>query len=75
MTDTGEPILTEPVVTGLSDEEDAQRHLALRFNPDLRFCPNCETVIDSKLTGFYCPRCSETLQTVGSRARHRKHTK
>lgn len=62
-----------PVPTGLSEEEDAQRYLALRFNPDLKFCPNCEVVVDGNLTGFYCHTCTDTLQEVGTAPRRKKH--
>lgn len=64
----------EPVVTGLSDEEDARRHLARRFNPDLKFCPNCEMIMDAKKTGFFCPHCRDTLAEIGTQPRRRKHT-
>lgn len=66
----------EPVPTGLADEEDAGRYLALRLNPDLLFCTNCEVHYERRAvevlaftehpggrTGFrhYCPRCEYRL--------------
>lgn len=67
------PIRAERIVTGLSDEEDAQALIARRFDPDLRFCPNCEIYLNSHLTGFFCPTCHDTLQMPGTPARRRKH--
>lgn len=70
----------QPVVaTGLSDEEDAARALARRFDRSLGFCRNCEQVYrqathgDIVLTTF-CPRCKDTLHEVGTEPRRRKHT-
>lgn len=67
----------EPVVvTGLSDEEDAARHLALRFNRDLRFCPNCEAIVDvTKMKDphhHWCSYCGDTLRPLGTKPRIRK---
>lgn len=46
----------EPIATGLSDEEDAARYLAQRFNPHLLFCPNCEATYDQdKKRMTWCP--------------------
>lgn len=60
-------------MTGLSDEDDAARYLALRFNPDLRFCPNCETVVDtSKVDRPWCIYCGDNLQPMGTKPRLRK---
>lgn len=63
----------EPVITGLSEEEDAQRHLAVRFNPDLRVCVNCEIMVDVQV-GF-CPRCLFSLAPIGTSPLRRKSTK
>jgi len=63
------------VVTGLSDEDDAARYLALRFNPDLRFCPNCETYHGAAREGMHdhwCSYCGDTLRPVGTRPRIKK---
>lgn len=68
------------VVTGLSDEEDAARHLALRFNPAVKFCPNCETYVDQDkadpvnrdLHVHWCPYCGDNLREVGVAPRKRK---
>lgn len=58
-------------ITGLSDEEDAARHLALRFNPDLRFCPNCETVMVPQPYNW-CPYCGDHCREVGTKPRIKK---
>lgn len=55
-----------PIVTGLSDEEDAARHLALRFNTNLKFCANCEVYYELKATGAYCRVCWMPLGEVGT---------
>lgn len=60
----------EPIVTGLSDEEDAQRLLAMRFNEDLLFCTNCEVSYDK--TYWVCPRCDITLSPMGTPPHRRK---
>lgn len=59
-----------PVVTGLSDEEDALRHLAERFDPDLKFCTNCEVAYHSPL----CMRCFDMTSPMGTPPRKKKHT-
>lgn len=76
----------EPIVTGLSDEEDVGRHLALRFSPTLLFCPNCEIVVDHECDWllqpevatviFFCPRCNARLAPMGTppTPTRRKHT-
>lgn len=66
------------IVTGLSDEEDALRHIEQRFNPDLRFCPNCESIVVREVPGSidpsnpWCDYCGDTLQPMGTKARTRK---
>lgn len=45
-----------PVITGLSDEEDARRHLLYRFGSVLR-CPNCETIYEVSSEDKWCDRC------------------
>lgn len=66
----------EPIITGLSEEEDAQRHIAVRFNPDLLVCPNCEITFDTTQVGDICPRCQLTLYPLGTSmlSARRKHT-
>jgi hypothetical protein len=61
-----------PIPTGLSDEDDAARYLAQRFNGDLAFCPNCEVTYDFNRVGNFCPRCKDTLRDVGTPPRRRK---
>ena len=56
-------------VVGLSDEADAKRYLALKFNPHLRVCTNCE--ITYELEGR-CPICSDQLMPIGTPPRRRK---
>lgn len=72
-----------PIITGLSEEEDAARYISLRFNPTLLSCPNCEVVIDHGLEHLkqeaavvivFCPRCNGKLAPVGTPPRRRKHT-
>jgi hypothetical protein len=63
------------VITGLSDEEDAGRHLALRFNPELRFCPNCETFHGPPVKGkhdHWCSYCGDNLRPMGTKPRTKK---
>lgn len=62
--------IADPVPTGLNDEDDARRLLAIKFNS--RFCPNCETYYDEGV-GAFCPACFDTLLAVGSPPRRRKH--
>lgn len=66
----GEPIA--PLPTGISDEEDAQRYIALQLNPALMFCTNCEVNYESDI----CPRCLSQLQPPGTPPlkSRRKHT-
>src|ERR1700678_396752 len=40
-----------PLPTGLDEQEDAHRHMAVRFNPHLLFCPNCEVLYEAALKG------------------------
>lgn len=68
---------TLPVPTGLTDEEDAARYMALRFNPNAMVCPNCEGIYDSSDYDSsdhidHCPRCDERLQPLGTPPRRRK---
>lgn len=63
----------EPLVaTGLSDEDDAARNLALRFDPSAGFCRNCEgyyrcDVVDGVTMTTFCPRCAGfTLYVPGT---------
>lgn len=69
----------EPVVvTGLSDEEDAARLLALHFQSDLYVCRNCEVHYRccTKFEDDNCPRCNMPLSSKGVpplKAKH-KHT-
>lgn len=67
---------TIPVPTGLTDEEDAARYMALRFNPNARVCLNCEGIYDQLLPSGdqidHCPRCDDWLQPVGTPPRRRK---
>lgn len=64
----------EPMmITGLSDEADASRHLAMRFNRDMMFCPNCEGLYDAtKAQHDWCPYCGDLLKPIGTKARTRK---
>lgn len=57
-----EPPATAP--TGLSEEEDAARHLALRFNPNMRICVNCEQIYDNI---YICQRCDLPLRPIGAK--------
>lgn len=57
------PVEITATVTGLSEEEDAARHIALRFNTNLRTCVNCEQVYESI---FFCPRCEFKTMPLGS---------
>ena len=67
-----------PLPTGLSDEEDAARHLALRFNRDLVYCPNCEWAMDKADAAndidLNCPRCWCIVGPVGTKPYRRKLT-
>lgn len=70
--------VSEP--TGLSEEEDAQRHMALRFNPELVWCANCEVSYDKPALydpddWHSCPRCGGYLTDDGRAPLRRKHTK
>jgi hypothetical protein len=63
------------VVTGLSDDEDARRYLALQFNQDLRFCTNCETYHGphvENLHDWWCHYCGDNLRPVGTKPRTKK---
>jgi hypothetical protein len=57
-----------PFPTGLSDEEDAHRHLAIRFNA--MFCTNCEAYYDADHE--FCNACSMRLRPVGTPPMKRK---
>lgn len=59
--------LPQPI--GLSDEEDAHRHLALRF--DSMFCINCELHFSAE--HLWCNACSRTLRPYGTAPSRRKH--
>lgn len=65
---------TVPLPTGLSNEEDAQRHLDLRFNPLLKYCPNCETPVASgeMIYGPWCAYCGDALRDMGTAPRKKK---
>lgn len=66
------------IVTGLSDEEDARRHMALRFNGSIKFCPNCETFTTRdgdpapQNNYHWCDYCGDNLREVGAAPRVRK---
>jgi len=65
-----------PAPTGLSDEEDALRHMALRFNQTIEWCNNCECAYDTHTdSGLLqaCPRCDDWLDKANN-PRRRKHT-
>lgn len=76
----GRPVYAPQVaiVTGLSDEEDARRYMALRFNGDIWFCPNCETYCersgdpDTQNNFYWCNYCGDSLRAVGTKPRKRK---
>lgn len=61
-----------PVPTGLSEEDDAARLIALEFNSSLLYCPNCEVSYENDR----CPRCLSRLQPQGTPplSTKRKHT-
>lgn len=67
-------LLPEPSPTGLSDEEDARRHLATRFDDELAYCTNCEITVNAVAAGGHCHRCSDMLSPIGTPPRRRKHT-
>lgn len=50
-----------PIPTGLSDEDDAGRWLALKFHAVM--CWNCESVYEPDV-GTFCPRCHLHLLPV-----------
>lgn len=66
---------TVSVPTGLSDEDDAPRHMRLQFDPAVGFCRNCEGTFAMKWAVYHdeitheeegreiqatsCPRCGE----------------
>lgn len=64
--------LAPVVLTGISEEEDAHRHVGLRLNPALMFCPNCEGYYDVEGFKNWCPYCGDTLRPVGAAPRSRK---
>lgn len=74
----GQPIYAPQVaiVTGLSDEEDARREIAKRFNPEMRFCRNCETYAERHSPDapnhFWCDYCGDILADVGAEPHRRK---
>lgn len=68
-----ERITPTPIPTGLNNEEDAARHLALRFNKSLLFCGNCEVTYDiDQERQPWCPYCGDFWREVGSYARRKK---
>lgn len=60
---------TVPAATGFCEEEDAHRLIALQFNPDARFCRNCELYFEHL---WRCPKCFDALADVGAAPFHRK---
>lgn len=64
------------VLTGLNEEEDAARYVAIEFNTDLKFCPNCEGIYDRETLPskefMWCPYCGDNLRPVGTAPRRRK---
>lgn len=76
----GQPIYAPQVaiVTGLSDEEDARREIAKRFNPAMKFCPNCETYTERsgepsvQNNYHWCDYCGDNLREVGVSPRKKK---
>lgn len=67
--DDGNAIRTESIPTGLSEEDDAARLLAIHFNS--RFCIHCETY-NGPECGRFCPTCFFELRPVGTHPVHRK---
>lgn len=75
------PIVEEP--TGLSDEEDAVRHLRRKFDDLVGFCPNCESYyampnrdfadLNEVIFGTMCPICRDFLYRVGHPPLRRKY--
>lgn len=64
----GQLVIAPLVVTGLSDEEDAARHLTLRFDRTIGFCRNCEGYYPCEMHGeiamtTWCPACKEYFLT------------
>lgn len=62
-------------ITGLSDEEDAARHMELHFDTSVRFCTNCEFYVEvlTNAADALCPRCEMyLLWPAGTRPLHRK---
>jgi hypothetical protein len=70
-----------PIPTGLSDEEDAHRQLALQFG-DVLFCRNCEHYYE-RATALpdggkhvqiaHCPYCADLMFPVGTKPREKKY--
>jgi len=71
---TGPVVANAPIPTGLSDEDDAPRLIAQKFNPDLWFCTNCEGHYDVASIGYRCPRCMVTFSPPGTRPDKYKFT-
>lgn len=61
-----------PIPTGLSDEEDAKRHLAFKFDDGIGFCRNCEGHYKMEGTHNLCPVCLSFLSPVGTPPAKRK---
>lgn len=60
-----------PIPTGLSDEDDAGRHLALQFDNEIWLCPNCEALWRNTTT-HQCPYCGINLGPKDMRPDRRK---
>lgn len=65
----------QPIVTGLSDEVDARRHLDRQFGGPRGFCRNCEVEysVVGALAGAWCPVCFDPLAKPGTAPRRRKY--
>lgn len=74
-----------PMPTGLTDEEDAPRHLRLQFDGAVGFCLNCEGTYAMEWTTYEddtretiatsCPRCGpyDWLVRPGTKPLRKKH--
>lgn len=61
------------VITGLSDEEDARRQIALHLDQSVMFCTNCESYWDkSGRDWHWCQYCGCNLREVGTPPTKRK---
>lgn len=56
------------VPTGLSEEEDAGRHLEIKFNRQVMFCTNCEGYYGGDMDegDDICPVCDIWMHAVGT---------